>query len=420
MTVHVPPEFQLWHRLARAYRQGTLPMRIAARARNVWRVLRSARHVLRNLTSHRIRLHCPQYVEPDRTERPLVERIFNAFKAMKTTQPDQASCYQPSSMWQAFLDDAYSHLGAGLKLNNLDTFHYFLANFGAWKRYTAVESSVLIRSHARWWLGRLYLQHDVFGHQLRIWQWFYNGQRPLARLTYPMHGNQAGAYIDGLFVGVGSFFNEIYGSLLAGLVADLPRPVVAELGAGYGKLAHFTLRDLKAFTYVDFDLPETLCLAAYYLMKAFPDKRALLYGEAPYTPELHATHDLIFLPSWEIASLGPETVDLFMNKNSLGEMSKPAVCNYVEHIVRATRYFFHMNHDIRPNVLGNEGERALLGSEYPVPHDLFRLVFRYPDLGHLFALGTLDLSTDIFVYLYERKTHRESDRAAHFAGAVPS
>lgn len=203
-------------------------------------------------------------------------------------------------------------------------------------------------------------------------------------------------------MGVGSFFNEIYGSLLRELVQDLPQPVVAELGAGYGKLAYFTLRDIERFTYLDFDLPETLSLAAYYLVKAFPEKRALLYGEAPYSAKVHGNYDLIFMPSWEIAKVGNSTVDLFMNKNSLGEMSKLSVEAYIGQIAKATRYFFHMNHDVIPNVYG-DGECGLLGSDYPVPSDQFRLLFRYPDVGHMLAFGRLDMTQDIFVYLYERK-----------------
>ena len=82
-------------------------------------------------------------------------------------------------------------------------------------------------------------------------------------LSYPRFGNQVGAIVDEQFVGTGSFFNEIYGSILSGLIANKDRPVVADLGGGYGKLAYFTLRDLPQFSFIDFDLPEVFCLATY-------------------------------------------------------------------------------------------------------------------------------------------------------------
>ena len=260
------------------------------------------------------------------------------------------------------------------------------------------------------WLKRRYLQNDVFYNQFKIWNWFYNNRKPVSSLTYPTFGNQTGAYIDGVFVGLGSFFNEIYGSILSGLICGIERPVVAELGAGYGKLAYFTLRNIDNFTFVDFDLPETLCLAAYYLMMVYPKKKTLLYGEAEYSADSHEEYDLIFMPSFEIPKLGQASVDLFMNKNSLGEMSKDAVDNYIGYISKATRkYFFHMNHEIKPNIHDNN-KRGLLGYEYPIPSDQFTLLFRYPDIGHMLWQGFLDFNMDIFMYLYERKGFQQFNR----------
>ena len=139
-----------------------------------------------------------------------------------------------------------------------------------------------------------------------------------------------------------------------------------------------------------------------YLMKTWPSKKVLLYGEEEYSYNVHKKYDLIFMPSYEIEKIGQNSVDLFVNKNSLGEMSKDAVYNYVKHITNSTRYFFHMNHDVYANIYFN-GERGLLGREYPVPMDKFKLIFRYPDVGHMLPYGCIDFDMDIFMYLYERK-----------------
>lgn len=163
-------DVSLWGKLVKAYRQGTLSVKMVARAHHAWLILRSVRYAVHNPAAKRIHLHCPDYVKPDPTERPLVKRIFAAFLAMKEAEPAQSVCYRPSELWRGFLDKAYSHLNEGLASNDLDRFHFFLANFGAWKQYTAVETSTLIRNHSNWWLGRLYLQNDVFNRQLQIWQ----------------------------------------------------------------------------------------------------------------------------------------------------------------------------------------------------------------------------------------------------------
>ena len=140
-------------------------------------------------------------------------------------------------------------------------------------------------------------------------------------------------------------------------------------------------------------------------MMVYPDKKALLYGEEDYSSDAHKKYDLIFMPSYEIQKIGKSTVDIFINKNSLGEMTKEAAVNYISYISEAAKkYFFHMNHEIKPNVYSNN-ERGLLGYEYPVPNDQFKLLFRYPDMGHMLYQGFLDFDKDIFLYLYERKTY---------------
>ncbi|MDO8525144.1 MAG: putative sugar O-methyltransferase [Candidatus Omnitrophota bacterium] len=361
------------------------------------------RESIGNPASRQISLHCPDYIEPskDKDELEIIERIFQSFRKMKEAEKKSPVYYLPSSLWQEQLDKSYFHLTSGLKTNDINKFHFFLANFGTWKSYHGVESATLIRDNMTSFVRRQYLKSVIFYKQLKIWKWFYNNRKSISNLTYPAYGNQAGAYIDNVFIGVGSFFNEIYGSLLNGLIKDTKHPVVADLGAGYGKLAYFTLRGMDNFTFIDFDLPETLCLAAYYLMKTWPNKKVLLFGEGDYSSEKHGQYDLIFMPAYEICKIDELSVDLFINKNSLGEMTKEAVVNYIYHITRATRYFFHMNHDIRPNVYSNN-DRGLLGYEYPVPADKFKLLFRYPDIGHILYQGGVDFNADIFLYLYER------------------
>ena len=362
------------------------------------------KYVMLDPTSGVYSLHCPDYVEPaqDEAELELVGRIFRSFKLMKEKQLDAADHYQPSALWQAHIDHDYAPLTSSVERDDIQEFHFFLANFGTWKEFLGVESNVLIRQNMKSMIGRLYLRNDVFHRPFNIWQWFYNSRKPISCLSYPTHGNQPGCYVGEVFIGAGSYFNEIYGSMLSGLMDDIPRPVVAELGAGYGKLAYFTLRDREEFAFVDFDLPETLCLAAYYLMKVWPQKNALLFGEDEYSAEAHPKYDLIFMPSFEIENVGRDTVDLFINKNSLGEMPHKAMANFASHIACASDYFFHMNIENNPNMY-SDGTVGPMASQYPVPMDSFRLLFRYPDLDHLLSQGFLDLRQDIFIYLYQRK-----------------
>ncbi|NJL53845.1 putative sugar O-methyltransferase [bacterium] len=329
----------------------------------------------------------------------MAERIFHSFRRMKDDQNKVSKLYQPSSLWQNQLDIAYSFLREAYRDQDFEKFHYFLANFGTWKEYTGVESGVLLRQ-AKTLLDQKELEHNILLNQLKLWKWLTGDRYSLKRLTYPMWGNQAGAYIDGTFIGIGSFFNDVYGEIIERLFNGMERPILGELGGGYGKLARFSLRHLDCFCYVDFDLPETLCLASYYLMKTYPDKHALLYGEEKLNSSSVHSYDLIFMPSWEIESLVEDQIDIFINKNSLGEIEPTAACNYVAQISRATkRYFFHMNHEFIRNHY-DDGSSSLLAYEYPVPSEKFTLLMRYPDIGHTLYKGFVDYGADIFFYLY--------------------
>ncbi|MDB3989811.1 putative sugar O-methyltransferase [Pseudomonadales bacterium] len=366
--------------------------------------LTSLKYVVSDPASNNVVLHAPDYTEPskDKSEIEVVKRIFQSFKKMKEDQQKASDLYLPSSLWQQHIEDCFSYFTDALQHNDLDKFHFFLSNFGSWKQNLGIESNTQIRDKMKTLIGRRYLKNEIFYKNFKNWQWVYNSRKPVSSLTYPTHGNQTGAYIDKTFVGVGSFGNEFYGSILSGLLDDIDRPVVADLGGGYGKLAYFTLRDMSDSCFIDFDLPETLCLAAYYLMKSWPNKKTLLYGEDEYSDKSHSEYELIFMPSYKIENIGQNSVDLFMNRVSLGEMSSKTAINHVHHITNSTRFFFHMNHDVFPNKY-SDNSSGLLGYEYPVPKDKFKLLFRYPDFWHMIYKGGLDYYMDVFSYLYERR-----------------
>ncbi len=108
------------------------------------------------------------------------------------------------------------------------------------------------------------------------------------------------------------------------------------------------------------------------------------------------------MPPWKIERLADESIDIFLNKNSIGEMNSMAATNYIKHICRSTNYLFHMNHDNYPNIY-EDGERGLLASEYPIPSDQFRLLYRGVEPFHMLHRGGLNLEMDIFCYLYGRR-----------------
>ena len=348
-----------------------------------------------------VNIHCPPYVPPDPADEALVERIFRAYGKAKADQPKRSTVFAPSSLWQEHIGLAYASLVEGHASGDMERFHHFLANFGVWETYTGIESTDLVRQHAADADKRAVFEQQIIAPMVRWWMAAESGGRSLSALSYPRFGNQCGAIVDTHFVGVGSVFNDVYAANMARLLHGR-RPVVAEIGGGYGKLFYFLSTRLNDFCYVDLDLPETLACASYYLLKSFPDKKFLLYGEGELGRQSLDEFDFILFPSFEIASLPDRSVELFANKNSLGEMS-PDLCRlFVREICRTTEYFWHLNHEFVRNSLG-DGTQSLLNAEYPVAEDEFRLLVRGIDVGHAVSRGKFDYDSDIYFYIYQRR-----------------
>jgi hypothetical protein len=357
---------------------------------------------------HSIEISCPPLQSPssDKEEVELVRRIFTAYKKAKSAQnkPEYAP-FLPSKLWIRQIEKSYDYFQQAINEDSVDKFHYFLNNFGTWPKYHGVESNVLLHRNNKPILQN-YLKMEIFKKGLDFWKWM-SGEQNLALLSYPRHGNQAGALIDGHFVGAGSFGNQVYGKMLAGMVSDRNRPLIADLGAGYGKLAYFILKNMERFCFLDFDLPETLALASYYLMKTWPEKKALLYGEGQFNSDAAKKYDFIFMPCFEIGKSRDMEIDLFVNKNSLGEMTRESIHAYVDIICSCARYFCHMNHEHYPNIYEN-GDRSLLNSEYPIPTDTYKQIYRGPDVFSIYSGRKLSAMSDIFYYTYERIASRDS------------
>jgi hypothetical protein len=345
-------------------------------------------------------LYRPDLVDPDPADRDLVERIFLAYEKASRVQQDVAAEYQPSSMWQATLQTAYAALRESLSTRNLAGFHHFLANFGALDVSTGIEESRLLRRATTRRATQRHLERKIMGPQIQWWLRVESDGRDLSALEIPRHGNLGGVLVDGHLISPGSVFGDVHARLVTGFI-DTERPVIGELGGGFGRLAYLLSRHLDAFRYVGFDLPETLCCATYYLMKSFPEKRFLLYGEEPRPAALLGEYDVVLLPSFELPTLPDDSVDLFLNENSLGGVTAEACRNYVTEMCRCTRVFWHRNHEFH-RLTFSDGTTSLLNREYPVPAE-FELIARYGDLAAWVRTDRLSRSGDLFWYAYRAR-----------------
>ena len=349
-----------------------------------------------------IKLNIAKPLIEDKKDYVLINRIFSSYRKMKKDQLNKKKIYQPSTLWKNLLSNDYKIMQEADLLNDYEKFSFFIKNFGNWDRYLGIEHNLMLKKFNKNFILRKYLICEIFDGLFRAWKFFGNSQKNIKDLNSPEFGNQIGAYFGNYFVTIGSFFNNIIAKLLIPYIDNYKRPIVADLGGGYGKLGYYLLNKKKNFCFLDFDLPETLCLASYYLMKTWPKKKALLYGEKIFNSSDIYSYDLIFMPSFEIEKLKNDSVDLFLNKNSLGEMNPDLAIHFIDNICRTAKIFFHMNHDKIRNIF-EKNTKSLVNSEYPINNKKFKLLFRYPDLGHLLYTGKLDMvNNDIFMNLYKK------------------
>lgn len=266
---------------------------------------------------------------------------------------------------------------------------------------TGINWSLIVSKYAKTPYSRKYFERMIIGQKIGWWLKNESKGRGISALSQPRHGNQWGANVNNNFLSYESVLNEFYSREISSLVRN-DKPVILEIGAGYGILFYYISKAFSDFCYLDFDLPEVLCCATYYLMKCFPEKKFLLYGEGELNEEAIIEYDFIFMPSYVIKDIPDNSIDICINMSSLGEM-KPETCRmFVREICRTSYAFWHLNSENERNEF-EDGTKSLLNKEYPIDGEKFDLITR--SVNNLNAIGWQEewsISND-YSYYYKRK-----------------
>lgn len=146
------------------------------------------------------------------------------------------------------------------------------------------------------------------------------------------------------------------------------RPVVFEIGGGYGGLALELFRSSRRrVTYINCDLPETLYLCYFFLRKTLPKVRIA------WAVESMPKADIILVPA--AAKHLVQKADLIFNANSLSEMGWKTMEGYIGVLHRLRpHYFLHQNSNylLFPN---SKRHIEILASEFPIKRSLYRKVY---------------------------------------------
>jgi putative sugar O-methyltransferase len=332
-------------------------------------------------------------------ERALLKRVQELYRSIKKHQLAQPAIYQPAGEWREHVINRMPRYEAFYD-DSCDRLSDLLGNF--WRN----ELGVLVKQYA----GYQQLVSDQakreqyarsMAHDLMVWTHLF--QTDLSALTIPEIGHPWGYYWKGTLIGSKALRYHALATQISGMTEDLARPLVAEIGAGYGGMAYFLMRGDAPRVYIDFDLPETLVVAAYYLSKALPHRRLYLHDGGPVEwDRVLQQFDLVMMPNWSIDTLPPASVDLFLNTFSLSEMSFPVIAQYLKRIAIGCRHYFLHNNMDRPGVV-NEGYERTPGSRYPFPDGAFKLLYKHYDMFQQKHSGR---DGDYREFLYQRTSRK--------------
>lgn len=174
------------------------------------------------------------------------------------------------------------------------------------------------------------------------------------------------------------------------------RQVLAEIGAGYGRLGFFAAHAASAAYWV-FDVPPALPLAEWYLGEVLPQKT--IFRWRPFTrwedvrDEVLAA-DLCFFTPDQLRLIPHKSVDVFAAISSLHEMTEDQTTRYMHQMAEAARVIYTKNWTLWRNeadgvefasasVTAPDGWSTAFDRIDDVIDDFTEKLFLSPDVEHI-------------------------------------
>lgn len=322
----------------------------------------------------------------------MLERIIRAYQKAKANQKHAGEAFNVSNEWRPIYERNLGPVMKALQSGDLPALERMYRSFYRDPCSTGLVG-VPIKIPNLFAGGRIkqkfreYIVCDV-QHRYNLWKKRTGGIYPASALSAPIVGNPYGYFVDGVFIRGGADYQHYYAHAIAELANSQQEKVVIELGGGFGGLAFYLSRDNPQLTYVDYDLPEGIALASYYLIRSLPNVSVGLYGEVELSKSSLGNPSILLLPSFEMLNMPRKSVAVSFNSYSLAEMSPATVHVYLDEISRITRgYFLHVNHN---------RNAVLSADEFGVEQRGFKLLNR--ELAG-WTLG-INPESDEYEYLY--------------------
>lgn len=272
----------------------------------------------------------------------ILHRICEAYVRAADREPAVQPAYQPTKWWNEVRQTSLAPVRQALASRDVGALGAMYRNFfrepcsaglvGVPPGMSEVYRGLPFNDGC----ARFFLSNAL--HRVDYWKEQTGGRFELRELAGPEVGNPFGVLLDGVLVRSGTESQHYF----ARRIADLLPPgdaVVAEIGGGFGGVGYYLLRDQPRISYWNFDVPESIALASYYLLKSLPHLEFLLYREQAPTGESFAKCSVALLPVFELHSLPAKSVDLTFSSHTLSSLTPTAMSEYLEQIARTTRKF---------------------------------------------------------------------------------
>ncbi|HHH51359.1 MAG TPA: putative sugar O-methyltransferase [Campylobacterales bacterium] len=172
----------------------------------------------------------------------------------------------------------------------------------------------------------------------------------LLSLSESYAGNNLSVHYRGIRLSLRLLFHSIMVDNLLKNTKLPKRPVIWEIGAGYGGLARILKSYIPNSCHILLDLPETLTYCGYFIAYNFPNKKVAYLSDIidrlDEFDKLIAQYDFILIPPWVSPYIPNSSVDLVIDTYSMSEMSKVYAKYYIKHIDRTLNYggyFYSIN-----------------------------------------------------------------------------
>ena len=270
----------------------------------------------------------------------LLERICTAYIKAVARQRDAGDIYKATEWWEQVRGGGLARVRYALLNRDISALQTMYRNFYRDSCSTGLLGAPYGMSTS--YFGgpikdihrHFYLSHVLY--RLDYWSSQTDHQFTLSDLAGPELGNPFGVQLGETFIPVGAEYAH-YCSHRIDILLGSKESTVAEIGGGFGNLAYYLLRDHPELTYLNFDVPESLALCSYYLMKAFPQRTFFLYGEQELSQNMIAKSDVILMPLFELDTLPAESVDVCFSSHAMSDLSPEAMDVYMDNIDRFTR-----------------------------------------------------------------------------------